>query len=396
MATYKPPVQKAYQPPGRAATGRQFGQAARPGSRSFGEVGSLRPDTMTGFDRRDEVTGMQNEQNRESSLYNRIFRQQSRASRKGDINAGIGALDTMERARAAGVTVGGIKSFDRNRNFAAGTLQNINEQTAMMEGQGQPDQGGGQWQDDGQGGSNFVERTAAPVSGAVGVPEVPGMQNPPEASMADSFQDKVSKLGSRADPDGSLFSRLTGVDPNQDPNIVVLGSGSTEAYQGSPETRYDKVGSGTSGPEASPSPTPSLSDDFAKQFPLTSKLIGTNLGSRPANYDPSTDTKLTRFKENESKFGRDEAMRREVSEATDPIRVEGEQGRFDRDNQRKRTLLEMSEARDLANQPPILEEDLFGSDSEYLSNPEDIRWRDFLRAEKAKEKALLKERREAE
>lgn len=316
MATYKPPTKGTYKPPGRAAVGRQFGQA-----------GSLRPDTETGFGRRDEVTGMQNDQNRESSLYNRIFRQQSRASRKGDISAGIGALETMGAARAAGFSVGGIKSYEDNRDFAAGTLDSINDQTAMMEGQ----QGGGQWQDDGQGGSSFVERTAAPVSGATGVPEVPGMQKPPEASMADSFQEEVvaatgGKLGSRRDSDGSVFERITGVNPNKDPNMVTRPDGDTEIFD-QPYTAVgtNLIGRGVPVTEDSPSPSPSssLADQFAKDFPRTSQLIGA-FEQRDAvpvttpGYDPSTDDDLVRFKADEKKYGREEAMRRAQARNSKP------------------------------------------------------------------------------
>ena len=150
---------------------RLFNQAARPSGRQYGQAGSLRPDTMTGFDRRDKVTGMQNDQNRERSLYNRIFRQQSRASRKGDIEAGQGALKTMSDARAAGYFVGGIQSSNANNDVASDSLDIIEKQTAMM------------------------ERNAAPVSGAQGIPEVPGMQQPPAASLADSFQEEMDSVG---------------------------------------------------------------------------------------------------------------------------------------------------------------------------------------------------------
>lgn len=349
MATYKPPVQRSYQPPGRAATGRQFGEAARPGGRQFGEAGSLRPDTMTGFDRRDAVTGMQNEMNRESSLYNRIFRQQSRASRKGDIEAGKGALETMGAARAAGVSVGGISSFEQNRSFAAGTLGNIEEQTAMMEG-------GGQWQDDGQGGSNFVERTAAPVSGAQGIPEVPGMQQAPAASLANSFQDKMvsvagSKLGSRADADGSIFERLTGVDPNRDPNIIALSGRPTKAFAGSDRGFYEQIGTGTPAQTGAPSPSPrkpNLAEKFAQDFPNTSKLLGLMEKMGPMSepgYDPSADPELAQFKENEATLGREEAMRREVEDAKDPLRVKNMKDRVDRDKKRKKTLADLADLR---------------------------------------------------
>lgn len=371
-----------YQSPGRPNSGRQFGQA-----------GSLRPDTMTGFDRRDKVTGMQNDQNRERSLYNRIFRQQSRASRKGDIEAGQGALKTMSDARAAGYFVGGIQSSNANNDVASESLDIIEEQTAMM------------------------ERNAAPVSGAQGIPEVPGMQQPPAASLADSFQEEmdsvggVNKISSQADNrgsqfaeltgrqqdnDGSVFAGLTGTDPNAgtipDPDFTHTDGGVT--------TLRDASGNviGSSRPAAA---TPSLSDDFAKKFPLTAKLIAgsqsnPSRGSTPNNYNPATDPELSQFKENEAKFGREEAMRRATAEAKDPVRTKNMQEDFDRDQKRKKSLVDMAESRKVDTRPPVTEDALFSSDSDYLSNPEDIRWRDFQRSEKEKEAAWLQAKRDAE
>ena len=373
-----------YQSPGRPNSGRQFGQS-----------GSLQAYNETGFDRRDKVTGMQNDQNRERSLYNRIFRQQSRASRKGDIEAGKGALETMGNARAAGYSVGGIQSFKANNDFASGSLDNIEEQTAMM------------------------ERNAAPVSGAQGIPEVPGMQQPPAASLADSFQEEMDSVGGvnkissqsdnrgsgfaeltgrQQDNDGSVFARLTGTDPNAgtipDPDITHTDGGVT--------TLRDASGNviGSSRPAAAAA-TPSLSDDFAKKVPPTAKLIAVSQsspsrGSTPDNYNPATDPELSQFKENEAKFGRDEAMRRATAGAKDPIRTKNMQEDFDRDQKRKKSLVDMAESRKVDTRPPVTEDALFSSDSDYLSNPEDIRWRDFQRSEKEKEAAWLQAKRDAE
>lgn len=323
-----------YQSPGRSNSGRQFGQS-----------GSLQAYNETGFDRRDKVTGMQNDQNRERSLYNRIFRQQSRASRKGDIEAGQGALKTMSDARAAGYFVGGIQSSNANNDVASDSLDIIEEQTAMM------------------------ERNAAPVSGAQGIPEVPGMQQPPAASLADSFQEEMDSVGGvnkiisqaddsgdlfaalagyQTDNDGSVFAGLTGTDPNAgtipDPNITRTEGGVSTLRDASGNV----IGKGVS--PSAPSPTPSLSDDFAKKFPLTAKLIAVSQsnpsrGSTPDNYNPATDPELSQFKENEAKFGRDEAMRRATEEARDPVRTKNMQEAFDRDQKRKKSLVDMAARR---------------------------------------------------
>jgi hypothetical protein len=338
---------------------------------------------MTGFDERDATTSMQNDQRRESELYRRIFRQQSRASRKGDVDAGLGALQTLAASRAAGFDPTGISSAEGNRDFAAGSLANLNEQTAMAEG----------------------ERQAAPVSGATGIPEVPGMQQAPPASLADSFETKAgkvmgSKLGSRPDADGSLFARLTGVDPNAG-DLSVGGGRSVSFSTGSGEgSLYDSDGSviGSSRPSGEPAPssTPSLSEEFAKQFPLSSKLIGSTLTKNPERYDPSTDPTLTSFKEDEKKYGREEAMRRAQegprSKARGDYLNTSEGGAI----KRGKTLAKMAEAREQANRPPILEDELFSADSDYLSNPSDIAWRDFQRSEKEKEMMRAKELREQE
>ena len=270
-----------YQPPGRPATGRAFGSA-----------GSLQPGGMTGFDQRDATTNMQNDQRRESELYRRIFRQQSRASRKGDVDAGLGALQTLAASRAAGFDPTGISSAEGNRDFAAGSLSNLNEQTAMVEG----------------------DRQAAPVSGATGIPEVPGMQQAPPASLTDSFEAKAgkvmgSKLGSRPDADGSLFAKLTGVDPNagtsQTPDTFTTNQterGVTTLQDESGRT----IGTGT---PAGAERKPSLSEEFAKQFPLSAKLMGATLTQPKDDYDPSEDPEMQEFDDLVKKFGRKEALR---------------------------------------------------------------------------------------
>lgn len=117
--------------------------AKTPTGRKFGAAGSLvgQPSLL---ERRQAVTDMAALSNRESSLARRLFRQYSRASRKGDTRAGEMALDLMDRSQEQGIELGGIQSYDQRMNAADADLtqrlQTNQELTDMEAGNPPSDQ----------------------------------------------------------------------------------------------------------------------------------------------------------------------------------------------------------------------------------------------------------------
>ena len=95
--------------------------AKTPTGRKFGSSGSLvgQPSIL---ERRQAVSDMAAINNRESSLARRLFRQYSRASRKGDTEAGEKAMDLFDRSRERGIELGGIQSYDQRMNAAGQDL----------------------------------------------------------------------------------------------------------------------------------------------------------------------------------------------------------------------------------------------------------------------------------
>lgn len=95
--------------------------AKTPTGRKFGASGSLvgQPSLL---ERRQAVTDMAAVNNREASLARRLFRQYSRASRKGDTDAGEKAMDLFDRANEKGIELGGIQSYDQRMNAADADL----------------------------------------------------------------------------------------------------------------------------------------------------------------------------------------------------------------------------------------------------------------------------------
>lgn len=106
-------------------------------ARPFGSPGSLTVNTPSLLERRQAVTDMAAVSNRESSLARRLFRQYSRASRKGDTDAGEKAMDLFDRANEKGIELGGIQSYDQRRNAAGADLtqrMRTNQELIDMEG----------------------------------------------------------------------------------------------------------------------------------------------------------------------------------------------------------------------------------------------------------------------
>lgn len=95
--------------------------AKTPTGRKFGSTGTLTGQPSL-LERRQAVTDMAAVSNRESSLSRRLFRQYSRASRKGDTEAGEKALDLYDRSNARGIELGGIQSHDQRMNAADADL----------------------------------------------------------------------------------------------------------------------------------------------------------------------------------------------------------------------------------------------------------------------------------
>lgn len=95
--------------------------AKTPTGRKFGATGSLvgQPSLL---ERRQVITDMAAINNREASLSRRLFRQYSRASRKGDTDAGEKAMDLFDRAKEKGIELGGIQSYDQRMNAADADL----------------------------------------------------------------------------------------------------------------------------------------------------------------------------------------------------------------------------------------------------------------------------------
>ncbi len=110
-------------------------------ARPFGSPGSLTVNTPSLLERRQAISDMAANNSRESSLARRLFRQYSRASRKGDTEAGEKALDLFDRSRERGIELGGIQSYDQRMNAAGQDLSQriqTNQELADMESGGQP------------------------------------------------------------------------------------------------------------------------------------------------------------------------------------------------------------------------------------------------------------------
>jgi hypothetical protein len=110
-------------------------------ARPFGSPGSLTVNTPSLLERRQAISDMAAINNRESSLARRLFRQYSRASRKGDTEAGEKAMDLFDRANEKGIELGGIQSYDQRMNAAGQDLSQriqTNQELADMEGGEQP------------------------------------------------------------------------------------------------------------------------------------------------------------------------------------------------------------------------------------------------------------------
>lgn len=106
----------------------------QPTGRKFGEAGSLQPGTMSLMGRRDAVMGMQNDQRRRMELARRVQRQLGQQSRRGNVRAGLLALDFMDREASAGQPIpAGVSSFESNRGRAAKTIMDNEDQAAQMD-----------------------------------------------------------------------------------------------------------------------------------------------------------------------------------------------------------------------------------------------------------------------
>lgn len=106
----------------------------QPTGRRAGEAGSLQPGTMSAMGRRDAVMGMQNDQRRRLELARRVQRQLGQQSRRGNVRAGLLALDFMDREAAAGQPIpAGISSYESNRARGAKTIMDNEDQAAQMD-----------------------------------------------------------------------------------------------------------------------------------------------------------------------------------------------------------------------------------------------------------------------
>ena len=78
----------------------------------------------------------QNANRREEELYRRSLRQLGRRSRRGDTDAGLAALDLLDRASARGIDPTGISSYEANRDIAVGDLERQQQLADAMTGAG--------------------------------------------------------------------------------------------------------------------------------------------------------------------------------------------------------------------------------------------------------------------
>jgi hypothetical protein len=114
--------------------------AKTPTGRKFGSSGSLvgQPSIL---ERRQAVSDMATLNARRSSDYNRVYRQARRASRQGDMEAGLLALELGDLASKEGVELGGIQSYDQRMNAAGQDLTQrlqTNQELTDMEAGEQP------------------------------------------------------------------------------------------------------------------------------------------------------------------------------------------------------------------------------------------------------------------
>jgi len=95
--------------------------AKTPTGRKFGSSGSLvgQPSIL---ERRQAVSDMATLNARRSSDYNRVYRQARRASRQGDMEAGLLALELGDLASKEGVELGGIRRYGQRMNAAEDEL----------------------------------------------------------------------------------------------------------------------------------------------------------------------------------------------------------------------------------------------------------------------------------
>lgn len=97
--------------------------AKTPTGRKFQASGSLTVDTPSLLKRRQAVTNMATLNRRREADLNRVYRNANRASRQGDLRAGLLALDLGDRAAEQGIQLGGIRSADQRMNAAALDLE---------------------------------------------------------------------------------------------------------------------------------------------------------------------------------------------------------------------------------------------------------------------------------
>jgi hypothetical protein len=93
------------------------------------------------LERRQAVSDMATLNARRSSDYNRVYRQARRASRQGDMEAGLLALELGDLASKEGVELGGIRRYGQRMNAAGQDLSQriqTNQELADMEGGEQP------------------------------------------------------------------------------------------------------------------------------------------------------------------------------------------------------------------------------------------------------------------
>jgi hypothetical protein len=114
--------------------------AKTPTGRKFGSSGSLvgQPSIL---ERRQAVSDMATLNARRSSDYNRVYRQARRASRQGDMEAGLLALELGDLASKEGVELGGIRRYGQRMNAAEDELDQkirTNKELTDMESGGQP------------------------------------------------------------------------------------------------------------------------------------------------------------------------------------------------------------------------------------------------------------------
>jgi hypothetical protein len=107
---------------------------SRSTGRGFGQAGSLRTDSMSSMQRGNAINREVGDQKRETAFERRLMRQLGRASRKGDIKAGMLGREITLDAQARGAKVqGGIGSSEENRSVAAQSVFDRNRLTNQQD-----------------------------------------------------------------------------------------------------------------------------------------------------------------------------------------------------------------------------------------------------------------------